>query len=92
MNKFILFFALFSAIFLNSALPGGIGGSASDQADYFYMHPFNTNQNGLFQIAENIAKNKMNFFMFLFCLGFRSSDFGPCSSWTFQVSIGCSHF
>ena len=54
MNKFILFFALFSAIFLTSALPGGIGGSASDQADYFYMHPFNTNQNGLFKIAEKI--------------------------------------
>ena len=54
MKKFILFLAIFSAIFLTAVSPGGTGGSASDQADYFYIHPFNTNQSGLFQIAEKL--------------------------------------
>ena len=54
MKKFILFLALFSAIFLTAVSPGGTGGSAFDQADYFYIHPFNTNQNGLYQIAEKV--------------------------------------
>ena len=54
MKKFILFLALFSAIFLTAVSPGGTGGSASDQADYFYIHPFTTNQNGLFKIAEKL--------------------------------------
>ena len=54
MKKFILFLAIFSAIFLTAVSPGGTGGSASDQSDHFYIHPFNTNQSGLFQIAEKL--------------------------------------
>ena len=50
MKKFILFLALF----LIAAVPGGTGGSAFESADHFYIHPFNTNQSGLFQIAEKI--------------------------------------
>ena len=51
MKKFILFLA----IFLVAALPGGgTGGTAFESADYFYIHPFNTNQSGLYQIAKKL--------------------------------------
>ena len=51
MKKFILFLA----IFLVAAVPGGgTGGTAFESADYFYIHPFNTNQSGLYQIAEKL--------------------------------------
>ena len=52
MKKFILFLALF----LIAAAPGGTGSQISD---HFYMHPFNTNQNGLIQIAEKIEKRNV---------------------------------
>ena len=52
MKKFILFLALF----LIAAAPGGTGSQISD---HFYMHPFNTNQNGLIQIAEKIEKRNI---------------------------------
>ena len=57
MKKFISFLVIFSAIFLITVSPGGTGGSAT--ADYFYIHPFNTNQSGLFQIAEKIESRNI---------------------------------
>jgi hypothetical protein len=50
MKKFILFLALF----LIAAAPGGTGSQIND---HFYIHPFNTNQNGLFDIAEKDRKS-----------------------------------
>ena len=51
MKKFILFLALF----LVAAVPGGgIGGSGFESVDHYYIHPLNTNQSGLFQIAEKL--------------------------------------
>ena len=47
MKKFILFLSLF----LIAAVPGGTG---SQMTDHFYIHPSNTNQSGLIQIAEKI--------------------------------------
>ena len=47
MKKFILFLSLF----LIAAVPGGTG---SQLGDHFYIHPFNTTQDGLIQIAEKI--------------------------------------
>ena len=56
MKKFILFLA----IFLVAALPGGgTGGTAFESDDYFYIHPVNTNQTGLFEIAEKIEKRNI---------------------------------
>ena len=52
MKKFILFLSLF----LIAAAPGGTGSQVSD---HFYMHPFNTNQNGLFEISEKIEKRNI---------------------------------
>ena len=52
MRKFILFLALF----LIAAVPGGTGSQIND---HFYIHPFNTNQNGLFKIAEKIEKRNV---------------------------------
>ena len=52
MKKFILFLALF----LIAAAPGGTG---SQMIDYFYIHPDNTNQTGLFELAEKIEKRNI---------------------------------
>ena len=52
MKKFIIFLSLF----LIAAVPGGTGSQISD---HFYIHPFNTNQNGLFKIAEKIEKRNV---------------------------------
>ena len=52
MKKFILFLSLF----LIAAAPGGTGSQVSD---HFYMHPFNTNKNGLFEISEKIEKRNI---------------------------------
>ena len=52
MKKFILFLSLF----LIAAVPGGTGSQVSD---HFYIHPFNTTQDGLFQIAEKIEKRNV---------------------------------
>ena len=57
MKKFILFLSLF----LIAAVPGGTGSQISD---HFYIHPFTTNQNGLFEIAEKIEKRNV-FLVFL---------------------------
>ena len=53
MKKFIIFLSLF----LIAAVPGGTG--SQKISDHFYMHPFNTNQNGLIQIAEKIEKRNV---------------------------------
>ena len=37
-------------------MPGGTGSQISD---HFYIHPFNTTQDGLFQIAEKIEKRNV---------------------------------
>ena len=50
MKKFILFLALF----IFTAAPTWTVGSAFETADHFYIHPSNTNQSGLFQIAEKL--------------------------------------
>ena len=55
MKKFILFLALF----LIAAVPGGTYESAFKSADHFYIHPFNTTQDGLFEIAEKIEKRNV---------------------------------
>ena len=52
MKKFIIFLSLF----LIAAVPGGTGSQISD---HFYIHPFNTTQDGLFQIAEKIEKRNI---------------------------------
>ena len=55
MKKFILFLALF----LVAAVPGGTVGTAIKSADHYYIHPLNTNQSGLFQIAEKLESRNI---------------------------------